>query len=69
MLNQLSDREFLLSSRLIAFGINILAIYLEIMTGGVGLKNHYAFLRNIEARTIFSGELKRLKEHFTTRVL
>ena len=69
MLNQLSDRGFLLSTRIIAFGINILAVYLEIMTGGVGLKNHYAFLRNIEASTIFSGKLKRFEEYLPIRVL
>ena len=55
-LNLMPDRIFQFSTRLVAFGMNILAVYIEIMTGGVGLKKRYhAFLLNIEARNVFSG--------------
>ena len=54
-LNLLSDRKFSLLNRAFVFGVNAVAVVAESLTDGVGLKNHFAFLINLEAKNIFSG--------------
>ena len=55
--NSLSDQMFSILIRALGFVSNIMIMtFSEILIGGIGLKNHFAFLIDTDARYIQTGK-------------
>jgi hypothetical protein len=58
VLNSLPDQIFSIVTRVLGFVSNIMIMtFSEILIGGIGLKNHFAFLIDIDARDVETGRL------------